>query len=129
MARRGVPWGSISGPTLSSSSLFLRATTRRNSGALREESLALPRAPVPRVFTEARLNTSGTARLTPGISSTRPSLPSIGINLVGPLADRSLRIAPSSLLTTKAYATPRSEEHTSELQSPDHLVCRLLLDK
>src|SRR5438552_13872573 len=29
-------------------------------------------------------------------------------------------------------ATPkddRSEEHTSELQSPDHLVCRLLLEK
>src|SRR5258708_40379175 len=35
-----------------------------------------------------------------------------------------------------AYATDhraryliRSEEHTSELQSPDHLVCRLLLEK
>src|SRR5258708_19326536 len=25
--------------------------------------------------------------------------------------------------------TQRSEEHTSELQSPDHLVCRLLLQK
>src|SRR5258708_7854878 len=25
--------------------------------------------------------------------------------------------------------TLRSEEHTSELQSPDHLVCRLLLEK
>src|SRR5258708_11435562 len=24
---------------------------------------------------------------------------------------------------------PRLEEHTSELQSPDHLVCRLLLEK
>src|SRR5207244_12274759 len=30
--------------------------------------------------------------------------------------DRELRLA-------------RSEEHTSELQSPDHLVCRLLLEK
>src|SRR5438552_877917 len=30
----------------------------------------------------------------------------------------------------EASATsPRSEEHTSELQSPDHLVCRLLLEK
>src|SRR5207244_12893448 len=32
-----------------------------------------------------------------------------------------------------AHAPPpsrsRSEEHTSELQSPDHLVCRLLLEK
>src|SRR5258708_11543668 len=26
-------------------------------------------------------------------------------------------------------ADTRSEEHTSELQSPDHLVCRLLLEK
>src|SRR5258708_17926643 len=26
-------------------------------------------------------------------------------------------------------STFRSEEHTSELQSPDHLVCRLLLEK
>src|SRR5258708_29188691 len=26
-------------------------------------------------------------------------------------------------------ADQRSEEHTSELQSPDHLVCRLLLEK
>src|SRR6266581_9000766 len=28
-----------------------------------------------------------------------------------------------------ASATSRSEEHTSELQSPVHLVCRLLLEK
>src|SRR5258708_24018009 len=28
-----------------------------------------------------------------------------------------------------ARRVPRSEEHTSELQSPDHLVCRLLLEK
>src|SRR5258708_16031770 len=27
------------------------------------------------------------------------------------------------------YRPHRSEEHTSELQSPDHLVCRLLLEK
>src|SRR5947208_7380198 len=29
----------------------------------------------------------------------------------------------------KAELIGRSEEHTSELQSPDHLVCRLLLEK
>src|SRR5207244_7935868 len=28
-----------------------------------------------------------------------------------------------------AQYSGRSEEHTSELQSPDHLVCRLLLEK
>src|SRR5258708_14542246 len=27
------------------------------------------------------------------------------------------------------FGMVRSEEHTSELQSPDHLVCRLLLEK
>src|SRR5207244_7960312 len=31
--------------------------------------------------------------------------------------------------TPPAGVGSRSEEHTSELQSPDHLVCRLLLEK
>src|SRR5258708_30426094 len=30
---------------------------------------------------------------------------------------------------TRRREDSRSEEHTSELQSPDHLVCRLLLEK
>src|SRR5258708_21184739 len=29
----------------------------------------------------------------------------------------------------RPFGMLRSEEHTSELQSPDHLVCRLLLEK
>src|SRR5690554_7105401 len=33
------------------------------------------------------------------------------------------------VLLLTATATPRSEEHTSELQSRPHLVCRLLLEK
>src|ERR1035438_10697685 len=32
-------------------------------------------------------------------------------------------------LWSKVYSTKRSEEHTSELQSLRHLVCRLLLEK
>src|SRR5438552_17730155 len=32
-------------------------------------------------------------------------------------------------LRTAPGTASRSEEHTSELQSPDHLVCRLLLEK
>src|SRR5258708_1868812 len=32
-------------------------------------------------------------------------------------------------MTETAICHRRSEEHTSELQSPDHLVCRLLLEK
>src|SRR5438552_6052507 len=32
-------------------------------------------------------------------------------------------------VTSEVTRETRSEEHTSELQSPDHLVCRLLLEK
>src|SRR5689334_24632173 len=35
----------------------------------------------------------------------------------------------SSSIGRSATAKPRSEEHTSELQSQFHLVCRLLLEK
>src|SRR5258708_18425115 len=35
----------------------------------------------------------------------------------------------ASLVSTAIEEVSRSEEHTSELQSPDHLVCRLLLEK
>src|SRR5438552_9234772 len=34
-----------------------------------------------------------------------------------------------TLLANPSSQNLRSEEHTSELQSPDHLVCRLLLEK
>src|SRR5258708_31988770 len=34
-----------------------------------------------------------------------------------------------SELAVPLISQDRSEEHTSELQSPDHLVCRLLLEK
>src|SRR5258708_26369884 len=34
-----------------------------------------------------------------------------------------------SLVDNAGWFIERSEEHTSELQSPDHLVCRLLLEK
>src|SRR5688572_32553587 len=36
---------------------------------------------------------------------------------------------PNSALPTTIWATRRSEEHTSELQSQSNLVCRLLLEK
>src|SRR5258708_16330656 len=34
-----------------------------------------------------------------------------------------------SFSSSRKRSHRRSEEHTSELQSPDHLVCRLLLEK
>src|SRR5258708_21480402 len=44
-----------------------------------------------------------------------------------PSPRKSSSVASSS--TCCHHASSRSEEHTSELQSPDHLVCRLLLEK
>src|SRR5437867_8984722 len=38
-----------------------------------------------------------------------------------------VRIDSISFLTAATHVAPRSEEHTSELQSPYDLVCRLLL--
>src|SRR5690625_5639959 len=35
----------------------------------------------------------------------------------------------SQSISTDGQSRPRSEEHTSELQSRGHLVCRLLLEK
>src|SRR5256885_10790632 len=39
------------------------------------------------------------------------------------------RAVPGRWLDRPVTATDRSEEHTSELQSPCNLVCRLLLEK
>src|SRR5438876_8147114 len=64
-------------------------------------------------------------------SSITPSLSSSAMTSVESICrgNRTSQYA----LTTGAEAcfciTPRSEEHTSELQSPVHLVCRLLLEK
>src|SRR5258708_24059699 len=38
-------------------------------------------------------------------------------------------LAVDARLHLEPFDADRSEEHTSELQSPDHLVCRLLLEK
>src|SRR5215510_15517741 len=43
-------------------------------------------------------------------------------------ADRGAQASIESMRRTRVPA-PRSEEHTSELQSRGHLVCRLLLEK
>src|SRR5438876_9254510 len=49
--------------------------------------------------------------------------------------DRSRRHVPGTLVAPvqedgdQCRSNKRSEEHTSELQSPVHLVCRLLLEK
>src|SRR5688500_20044063 len=42
---------------------------------------------------------------------------------------RRARAARAAIATRAKLRDPRSEEHTSELQSPCNLVCRLLLEK
>src|SRR5258708_16749851 len=56
----------------------------------------------------------------------------LGLTLVSEKQDgeRVYRIvSPESRKGKSDRKAARSEEHTSELQSPDHLVCRLLLEK
>src|SRR5690348_18022601 len=43
--------------------------------------------------------------------------------------DTTVRVRGQPSASRPTVAIPRSEEHTSELQSPVHLVCRLLLEK
>src|SRR5258708_25111446 len=57
------------------------------------------------------------------VFSVPPKLPVFIVSLLG-CSGR----CPSST-SPRDNAQNRSEEHTSELQSPDHLVCRLLLEK
>src|SRR5258708_32042986 len=47
--------------------------------------------------------------------------------LLSKKAAEGLGLKPGTRISYRAG--DRSEEHTSELQSPDHLVCRLLLEK
>src|SRR5258708_30434812 len=46
-----------------------------------------------------------------------------------PDAPGDLRVEARRSPGASGVSSTRSEEHTSELQSPDHLVCRLLLEK
>src|SRR3990170_1582098 len=56
-----------------------------------------------------------------------PGIANLGMLLT---SDNLLRWIPSAIFgIVLVIGSRRSEEHTSELQSPDHLVCRLLLEK
>src|SRR5258708_11370026 len=49
--------------------------------------------------------------------------------MLGDIFETSERKDIASAYYARIVRNYRSEEHTSELQSPDHLVCRLLLEK
>src|SRR3989449_4144081 len=67
--------------------------------------------------------------------ATLESIRRTGLALKGPLTTpvgggyRSVNVALRQEFDLYANVRPRSEEHTSELQSRLHLVCRLLLEK
>src|SRR5258708_6502391 len=68
------------------------------------------------------------------IEKPRQSLPSMMLFHLFFLNSIVLEKKVSSIFIAKnwhseVWMRSRSEEHTSELQSPDHLVCRLLLEK
>src|SRR2546426_2408372 len=46
-----------------------------------------------------------------------------------PMPRRDIPAPRPAVVAVRRRAEPRSEEHTSELQSPCNLVCRLLLEK
>src|SRR5258708_29940928 len=54
---------------------------------------------------------------------------SLNATLQAALAKWHGKLPPGITLALAGHIHIRSEEHTSELQSPDHLVCRLLLEK
>src|SRR5258708_14468114 len=76
---------------------------------------------------------SGAARANPITTRTPCDMPT---SATRPIA-RCSHSEPMSAISWTTEGRPddspkplrRSEEHTSELQSPDHLVCRLLLEK
>src|SRR5690348_17628658 len=72
--------------------------------------------PYTTLFRSVRTARAGRRRLVSAWSSERVSHP-------------ELAILPSGACRDGRIASSRSEEHTSELQSPVHLVCRLLLEK
>src|SRR3990172_11440346 len=63
----------------------------------------------------------------PGEPSTILSRPLGSTTMDGVIAE-SMRL-PGWIALASPWTKPRSEEHTSELQSRLHLVCRLLLEK
>src|SRR5205807_10636993 len=76
-------------------------------------------------------------RTAPEVGGSRPATTLSSVDLPQPLGPTIATNAPagtdSEISSIARYTAPpgdvRSEEHTSELQSPCNLVCRLLLEK
>src|SRR5207244_13328215 len=103
----------------------------------RASSLLLPPPPRPPLFPYTTLFRSRSSRdrsTSPAARGSRSSAPPTrSASSWSSPADRRARAEPSGATVPgrdfRRGPLRRSEEHTSELQSPDHLVCRLLLEK
>src|SRR5256885_5438657 len=64
-----------------------------------------------------------------GVANASFGLPDLGITSLNDVCEDVRHISAACPLPLLVDADTRSEEHTSELQSPCNLVCRLLLEK
>src|SRR5258708_14032544 len=90
-----------------------------------------PSFPYPTLFRPVTLMPLAFAEDSPSHTSRSPKGKGSGLRRTAYTALKMAVFAPiptaNVRITTSENA--RSEEHTSELQLPDHLVCRLLLEK
>src|SRR5437870_5957998 len=96
----------------------MKGNRRRPSG-----TWTIPRSTLRCAATHVR--SSSPKRTRPRRGATRPETTRRVVDLPAALAPTSATISPGPT----SSETARSEEHTSELQSRGHLVCRLLLEK
>src|SRR5207253_10970861 len=83
------------------------------------KSSATACANIPRSISSITPNTKPTPPTNPSAAAPPPSFP----------RKRESRLLRALAVTAASSPWSRSEEHTSELQSRGHLVCRLLLEK
>src|SRR3712207_7130771 len=65
----------------------------------------------------------------PLLTRWRAAITAHGLRTAMPEPDRSAARSPGAYRSSPGSCSSRSEEHTSELQSRQYLVCRLLLEK
>src|SRR5437879_11466400 len=75
-----------------------------------------------------RRNAAALLTLQPGVSPGTGTFPRVGMRVAGAVDDQNT-FTLDGIDVSDNVIGGRSEEHTSELQSPMYLVCRLLLEK
>src|SRR5215475_5427839 len=79
---------------------------------------------------DSAITTASLAALRPPSSSaSSASAPAVSVSRATLDASSQFGLQNPAVVRSSALSSPRSEEHTSELQSRENLVCRLLLEK